>query len=163
REGGGAGGWGARPRGEPPMMGMLHPPAGQEPPDRAVPGTSGKATTASAPRASSASLRMAGPSTNRDGREGAGRAARVIELMESVPVNGARLAGAGGRRSAFSEPAGRTIAEPASAEKSKITRRGRCTNYKEMGQKLQDLVRDLEAKYNPARRADGERLAVRSE
>ena len=32
-----------------------------------------------------------------------------------------------------------------------------------MGQKLQDLARDLEAQDDPTRRADDERLAVRSE
>ena len=69
--------------GEPPTMGMPHPPAPQEPPDRAVPGRSGSTARASAPRANSASLRMAGslliraPSKN----PGSGRARASLRVL----------------------------------------------------------------------------------
>jgi hypothetical protein len=124
--------------GEPPTMGMLHPPDPQDPPERAVPGKSGKARSASATRPNSASLRMAGSLQIRESAKG-----------QVVPVANASAIGNVFRMTAdtvcgmcrparcFIESARRTIAKPFAAKKSKITIQGRCTIYKELKQNLQ--------------------------
>ena len=53
-----AGSWDGNATGTRPMIGGPHPAGGQEPPERAVPGSNKSEEKASAPLANSASLRM---------------------------------------------------------------------------------------------------------
>src|SRR5262249_13571978 len=136
---------------------MPHPPAPQEPPERAGPGTRDNASTASAPRASSASLRMAGPSlfTCRPGN--AGRAAREQNVEWGFFRPTARPAcGTGRPTGCFFRVSGGDNIREVFAWKDQNHKQGEMHKLQRKKHKLQSLARDLEAQDDPARGTDHE-------